>query len=237
MGSYEGTYILFIAPHDVDGEAGSEVQTRDRIREAVGLLATLYGRNIVYQHLFDNLIDMASDKASGFSPVFENPLAFPAVKLDSDEVGNVSAAIARLPERDQNRVYLALKWLQYAIYDLDGITAFIKYWVAIETLAMPDTANIRPIEDLLSGAYKIDLSQVRQTFFVGLLQSLRSSVIHDGYRIGIQGHLLHYVEALFSDFLRAKLGLECLQKAQATLSSSEIDLRAYTHEILKYAKN
>ncbi len=228
--SPQGTYALFLAPHDIDGVAGVEPVTRDRIREAVGLIGTLYGRNAVYQHLFDNLIELKDDKNSAFSPVFENPNWFPPLDMSETSVSLLKRSdteIKKLPERDKNRTYLALRWLQYALYEMDGVSSFIRYWVALETLAMPDTSNIMPMNELLAAAYNITPAQAKQKFMTGRLFDLRSKIVHDGRIVPIHAQLQRYMEALFADLLAATLGMPCEERAAAVISDPTCDLPSY----------
>jgi hypothetical protein len=226
----EGTYVLIIAPYVVDGTPGIEAATRDHVRDAVGLLATLYGRNVVYQHLFDNLVELAEEKRSVFSPTTENPLWFPAVNLSTDGIAllNVtSMAISQLPERDRNRTYLALRWLQYALYDMDGTSSFIKYWVAIETLAMPDTSNVRPINEALAKTYGMTVAAANQHFLVGRIFNLRSRIVHDGRIVPVHAQLLRYLESLFADLLAIMLGLQCEKRTETVLADPSCDLTTH----------
>src|SRR5216684_338281 len=51
-----------------------------------------------------------------------------------------------------HRVLLSLRWFEQALFD-HGIDAFLKYWIAVETVGMPDTSNIRPLIESLAVAY------------------------------------------------------------------------------------
>ena len=43
------------------------------MREVVGLAGAFYGRNVAYQHLFDNILNLENDQTSFFGPVMQNP--------------------------------------------------------------------------------------------------------------------------------------------------------------------
>ncbi len=226
----QGTYVLLIAPFEVDGVENSEAETRDKIRDAIGLLANLFGRNIVFQHMFDNVIQLDGDKTTSFSQTFENPFFFPEVNFNSNGIVTLqetSTAISKLTTREKNRTYLLLRWFQYALYDPDGPSSFIKYWIAIETLAMPDTSNIRPINEALVKLYGLTVEAANQHFYVGRILNLRSKIVHDGLIVPINAHLLRYLEALYSDLFAIKLGIYCKKRAEAMLLDSACELQNF----------
>ena len=226
--SVAGTYVLIMAPFDVDGTVGNEAAIRNQITEAVGLLSSLHGRNIVFQHLFDNVIEMSERKSTAFSPVMDNPNFFPIVGIGSNAtklLRQADAAIAKSDHKQKIAISLALRWFKSAVYETDGISGFVKYWVAIETLAMPDTTNIAPITQMLSDAYEISIEEVRQRFLVGRILNFRSEIIHNGHLGAINANLFRYMEALFSDLLSIKLGLRFEKRTEAILQEPGFDLQ------------
>jgi Apea-like HEPN len=227
--SVAGTYVLIMAPFDVDGTIGNEAAVRNQITEAVGLLTSLHGRNIVFQHLFDNIIEMTEHKSSAFSPVMDNLHFFPIVGVGSNAtklLRQADAAIAKSDQKQRTSMSLALRWFKSAVFETDGISGFVKYWVAIETLAMPDTTNIAPINQMLSDAYGMSIEGVRHRFLVGRLLNLRSEIIHNGHLGAINANLFRYMESLFSDLLSIKLGLRFEKRADAILREPNFDLQA-----------
>lgn len=228
--SPEGTYLLALAPYAVDGREGNEAQTRDNIRSALGLVATFYTKAAIYQHLFDNILLIGEQKTSAFSPVLQNPNWFPPVDLSGDSVkkiATINAALLGRPAEERNRIYLALRWLHAAVIEEDGVDSLLKYWVAIETLAMPDTTNILPANQRLAQGYEIELSEARDRFRLGRLANLRSDIVHNGKRLAIHSQLLRYVEYLFNDLLSVSLGVQCQRRAQTVIDEAWADLAPY----------
>lgn len=226
----EGTYVLALAPYSIDGAPGSEPATRDHVREAVGLIGAHFGRNGAYQHLFDNILELGTDQISAFSPVVQNPNWFAPVDLSDLGISFLNSAgelITKLKAPEKNRVLLALRWFHYAQFDEDGVSGFIKYWVAIETLAMPNSSDIRPIEVALAKAYEISVAEAKKEFLVGRLFGFRSKIIHDGLMIPIHGQLLKYVEALFVDLFSNFVGVDSPKRAGAVVSDPEFNLSSY----------
>lgn len=224
-----GFYVLFLLPFDTDGAFGDEALTRDRIRDAVGLLATLFGKNFVSKHLFDNVTKLDKGETSAFSEATENPHWFPAVDANTDllkQISNANSAICKLQDADRNRVYLCLRWLQQAIYDLDHIIAFIKFWIAIETLTM-DGTDIRPICDLLGIGYGMSSNDAKKHFNIDRIFGMRSAIVHGGKRLGIDGNLLLYLEAIVFDLISIKIGLPFEKRAEQKLRTHQFDVSAY----------
>ena len=117
-----------------------------------------------------------------------------------------------------------MRWFESAIYD-KGIDSLLKYWISIETLAMPDTTNIKVINEILSSAYKRTLDEVRDLFEVGRLFGLRSSIVHEGFNVPIGWLLLKYLEALYVDILFGILGLPCESRAEEIIKNPEFSLK------------
>jgi len=143
-----GPYAVLMTHVRPDGS--NEVAARDRISVAVGLLATLNGRNIVFEQLGEGEYSEAT--TTFYSPVIENPQAFGKPRLDRaylDMIEEAGARIVELDEAHANRVRLALRWFDMGIHD-SGVDAFLKLWFAIETLAMPDTTSIGPAEESMA---------------------------------------------------------------------------------------
>ena len=221
----EGPYLLLICPFDRDGIKGNEGSTKQTIAVYAGLITTLFGRNIVYRRVFDNILQCGTGQVTCFTSAIENPLWFPAPTIDDTHLQTVRTAdekIASLQQEDKNRIRLSLRWFESAIID-----AFLKYWIAMETVGMPDTTNIRPLNESLAAAYGITFEEARDSFAVGRLFGLRSRIVHDGLIMPIYGQLLKYTEAIYIDILHHHLGLPCGRKAEEIKSDPEFDLATY----------
>lgn len=222
-----GSYIMFIAPYMIDGREGNEAGTRQKIAIAVALFAALNGRNIVYEHVFDNIVEVSTLKSTGFGPVTQNPLSFPVPDVTDARLSTIrhaDAAIANLSPEARNRVVLSLRWFEGAVYETSGIDSLLKYWIAVETLSMPDTSNIRPVNEALANAYGLSYLEARDRFHVGRLYGLRNRIVHEGALTGIHGEMLLYIEALYADLLLPCLGLACERRAERALQESRFGL-------------
>jgi hypothetical protein len=60
--SPEGAYLLLILPFDDADPSGSESRNRARVAELGGLLVALFGPNLAYRRLFDNVVRPQSNQ-------------------------------------------------------------------------------------------------------------------------------------------------------------------------------
>lgn len=229
-----GCHLHLITPHVVDGKPANEAETRQRIQTAVGLLTAILGRNVVYARVTENELRLSDGTITGWGPVMDNPQWFAVPDINGQRLAFIESlgeAIAALPIRERNRIELSLRWLEGALYE-SGIDALLKYWIAIEALVMPDTTNVRPMNERLMAIYALpDHSRANDTFFTGRLQGLRSQVIHNGLIVPINANLLRYLEALYCDLLLGVLNLPTERRAQTVLQVSGFDLGAYLEQL------
>lgn len=221
----EGDYLVLLTPFTVDGQIGNEAETRERIRTATGLLAAIGGRNVVYERYFDGVKDLGTGEVQVTSDVIVNPLVFPIPDLSDHRLGLMSQAeraIRELPDTERNRIALSLRWFEAATY-VSGVDSYLRYWIALETLAMPDTSNIRPIREALARAYDLDPGHVTTRFHVGRLFGLRGLIVHEGRTPSIHSAILDYIGAVYADVLFDCLGLESERRAEAVTSEGKFD--------------
>ncbi len=191
-----GPYLVLYTPMD------SEVQARQRIEAVAGFIATFEGRALVYERLFDTTLE--GDSMTVYSPTLEDPGMHGRPEVSDEYLGFLSigaSTLSGLPDDERNRAELALRWVDAAVHDL-GVDAFIKYWFAIETLAMPDGTDIRPVNEALAAIYGISVEAARNRFHVGRIYGRRSRIVHAGELHPIDARVLIYLLGLFSDLFR-----------------------------------
>lgn len=228
--SPEGTYLIAIAPLAIDGDERPEASVKDDIRSALGLIAAFYTKAAIFQHLFDQIFHIGTKQTSGFGPVMQNLSWFPPIDLEGETLATIEAinyAISNQPSQVQNRIYLALRWIHAAAVEEDSVDCLLKYWVAIETLAISEGTNIYPANEYLAKGYGISIQEATDIFRLGRLFGVRSNIVHNGMRPAVHGHLLRYMEYLFSDLLSVILGIRCPQRAQVVIDEAWADLSAY----------
>jgi hypothetical protein len=221
-----GEWVVVIAPFEVDGRAADEPAVRQLISGMAGLVSVVCGRNSIYERVFDNVLKADGSLASGFSSVIENPSVFPRPDFSQptlDRLARLGKAVGALPARDQNRVLLSLHWHESALRS-EGIDAFLKSWIALEVLTMPDGTNIRPINECLSAGYGLSLDLATDTFQVGRLFGMRSRIVHAGEKLSLHYRLEQYVQAVYDDTLHEILQVPGAKTARSLLDATDVDL-------------
>jgi hypothetical protein len=203
-----GAYLIIILPFDIDGKQGNEREIKERLSDIVGLLVSVNRMNMVYEHVFDYVYNLSRKEKSVIGNVIINPNSFPIPILEKKQLEiiiNIDNSIESKEEPVKTRIRLALRWFKSAIYDVSG-DAFIKYWIAIETLGMPDTTNIRPVNESLARIYNITLDESVKKFNIGRIFGLRGMIIHNGQQLQISSTILDYLESIFVDLLFEEVG-------------------------------
>ena len=225
--SAHGGWLLLLTPFVVDGRPGNEAATRLRVSELAGLFAVFCGRNAVFEHVFDNEVRAHGQGTTVSSPVAENPGVFPRPDLGRkryDLLMKATAAIDRAPNALRNRITLSLHWYHLALRS-SGIDAFLKAWIALEILAMPDGTNIRRINESLSRAYGEPLEEATRKYSVGKLFNLRSRIVHNGELVSVHYLIEAYVQAIFSDVLCETLQVPTQGDTDALLTARGSELQ------------
>ena len=200
-----GVYLLIVTPND--GHGGERVQV------AAPLAAAVLGGSVIYRALFTNVFSTTGAGTQIKGPTFGPPKNFPAPSLDTDSVRRYKEAYLAVGSASQRaRIQLSLRWFEEAHHTFNE-DALLRYWFAIETLAMPNTTDIRPANELLARAYGMSLHDIRAEIELGRLQGLRSDIAHHGLMTALDSRLLNFAAAVYADILEATLGLTCQRRA------------------------
>lgn len=233
-----GAYLMLLLPFDKGGQPGDEKTTRARISEVIGLLTAVNGRNMAFDYVFDYeyVLGIKQDgtiERRVIGSVLQNPFVLPVPDISKkrlDFMTLIDSAIAIKPELQGNRISLALRWYQAAIFE-DGVDAFVKLWIAIETIAMPDTTNIKPIIMVLARIYGLTQEDAESRFQIGRIFGLRGRIIHRGEQISPRIGLLEYLQAIFEDLFFDAVGQPTEKRIDNVLNNPQMpDIR----EILQY---
>jgi len=216
----EMTFLLLLTPWESE-HPNPELLAHDRLESSAGLVAAVLGENAVYARVFENKIGLNEVRTEGVGPVVRVPSAS-TPRLDGsalEELRLLDAAIASQDASARERGRLSLRWFRAATLD-SGVDAFLKYWIALETLAMPDTTDIREIKRLLASAYSSPSGT--DPFQIGRLFGLRSRIVHDGLRMGITAAVESYLRAIYTDLLSAAVGRPCPHRAAAAQADGQV---------------
>jgi hypothetical protein len=224
--------LLVLLPYRIDGGEGNQQDAKRRTSVIVGFLAAILGQNAVLALILETVVEAASGRTSPPTVIWENPAAFPKPRLDRESVQHAQRVWARVAASDpptRNRLHLALHWFEAALRSR-FMDSFLKIWIALEVLGMPDGTNVRPLNEALASAYGFSVREAAEEFGLGRIQGARSRIVHDGVVIPIHQSLELYMQALFVDILYEMLGLSSEQRARRVAEHPGFDLRAFLLE-------
>jgi hypothetical protein len=211
-----GALLLLITPSEDEGEA-AEALARQRTAYIRSVVVAVLGRNAAFEHLFEYWFNINDRTNRRPDLVFDLPLAFAVPEINPQGIKLVSgtlAAIEALGEETQNRIRLALLWYERAIEGSrkvsplrNDVEGFINSWLALETLAMPNTTNEKPIKRKLEEIHDLTAQRAGEVFPIRRLAELRGEVVHQGKLEGVKPELLWFMADVFVDLLMHFLGL------------------------------
>lgn len=220
-GTSHGPWALLMTPTNVHDDPQDEARSRGRIEVVVALLASLGTRNLVFEKISDTVV-AATGQTIGFGDPFENPGFFPAPDVQPPAVDLLRSAMEGLNgmrAAQRNRIELSLGWIEQSQRGMNSADSFVKAWIALEILAMPDWNNLTPMNEAIAQAYGIGLEQARLRFEVGRLFGLRGEILHEG-RIAVDARLIAYASCLYQDLLCGQLGLPFIGRAGGWLEAN-----------------
>jgi hypothetical protein len=219
----EGAYVMLITPF-ATAEPGDEPATVNLIDATAGALAAICGRNAVFERVSDYEYHL-DQRMSSRELAWENPIAFDPPRLGARHA-TVYSVLARILDDNaprRSKTLLSLRWLEAATR-AGGVDAYLKYWIALETLLMTSFGDFSPIVESLSRAYSITSSEAGQRFAIGRMFGLRGRILHAGKQPPIHGTLLQYIEAICGDLLLETYGLPTFQRAAEVLARADFSL-------------
>lgn len=170
------------------------------LQTARGLLSNIEGKNSNYWHISDYILHFPKGNNSSVSPFIKMPDLTPSFTTGI-KVEDISKRLSSLNQDVQSRIKLGLRWVDSAEHENQSLDEFLKLWFAIETIAMPDTTNIKPLVNRLASIYNIDPAKAQNHFEIGKLFGLRSNIVHNGLNIGIHEQLNRYLKAIINDII------------------------------------
>jgi hypothetical protein len=227
LGARRGTWAVVFIKESV----GSEPVVRSQIEAAVSIVRLIHGRNAAFAAFGEPVPFTIGGDFQVLSSGVENPLAFPRPDLSEARLRLASdiAAAASEPSDRGRRLTLALRWAARA-QGLSGVDGFLSWWIAIETLAMPDTTNIAPLVEELSRLNGISTEEARARYHIGRLYRLRGRIVHAGQVTPLDERIVNFLAAVFSDLIVGVVGGP-VRDVETLLANPEFDLVALLPEL------
>jgi hypothetical protein len=221
----------------VDGDPrNDESACRRRLDACAGLLAAFNGRNIVGDLVHEEVRNLTSGQSNVFTIAMESVGWHGIPHLTKGKVEGYEEAYRRLtalPEVDQRRIALALRWFREGLFDGRGVDSFLKIWIGIEALAMEDGTNIAPLKQRLGAIYDLSTGDVESHLFVGRIWGLRGKIVHGGKVTSLDGRFVRYVTFLFVDLLIHELELPPGRVAAQFSVQDDFRVDSYLAQVLR----
>lgn len=217
--SGKGAWIAIVQPC-LTNSPTNEYALKARASIIAALLISVTTRNYAYARVFDNCVSLTTDEATATSPVVLGPHGFDRPRLSGlTTLQDASARLVSKTTADRRRIELSLHWYDKSLRSY-GVDSFLSNWIAIETLAMPDTSNVKPINRQLAEAYGLPYAEAAEKFCVGRLLGLRSRVVHDGEDLIVIAGMSDYMNCLYEELLHYALGMETNRLGQIAMHPS-----------------
>lgn len=230
-----GHLLLLLTPLVAKERSDPETSVKERLGLVRAAVVCIMGRNAAFEPAFEMSLRLRDAGLSRRSPAMENPSVLNAPDISLPAVNSVSRVLGALRTVDEEtgkRVRLALRWYQRALGDHRSLVVgdasaegFIQYWLALETLAMPNTTDIGPIKRLLADIHDLSTQEVGELFPIGKIYGLRSEVLHRGeMKSSSSGNLQDFMSDVFTDLLTHILGLPSGERTSKYLDGSAAGL-------------
>ena len=219
------THLLIITRLRKSGNTTHQLEIDNSINTAIGLLYTFFGRSIAFNHIYDNEIDLVTKRASASGKSFLDTRTFNGIRIDYKIISTIEEAYKKIDEsKDSDRFQLSLRWFADSYTTDDQTDAFLKNWIALETLAINSGSNIKPINSILANCYSMPEKEVVKYFMVGRLLKLRNNIVHNGAKIAPNSIIMDYARGLFVDIFFTIMGIPNSKQAKSILCNPYIDL-------------
>lgn len=198
-------YLLILHPYN---DSNHKFDTQNYL----AISSVVLGKNCVKDQLFTNTYDLKKDKmmvASHQKMVHID--GFPDKEMNNNalnDISRVSEAIGNYSTEDRPSIFLSLRWYIDAMNTNinESNLKFLKFWIAIETLCMHYTTNIKPLVKLLSKAYGYrDASEFKKLYLIGQISDIRSKIVHQGMNESLPIDLIYIIQSIYVDTLYYKI--------------------------------
>lgn len=219
----KGSYLIIFKNIE---DSYSEEKETEWFNSYIVISTIISGRNLAYRKIFGITVKIETSKFSVLGSTMRFPLYFPKPDIQFERFKMSKQILDKIFVINDNlkkRILLSMKWYYSSLYDV-SVDSFIKVWFAIEILAMPDTTNIAPINDILGKEYGLSRDETINMLNIGRLFGLRSSIIHGG-NTNIHEQASDYVEAVYIDLLYSFLEIESEKRIKKVLEKPGFEIK------------
>jgi hypothetical protein len=217
----KSSFVLLATPYrDGDVIYRDAQNILERIR---GLFCMLFGTNFLHQKVMSaEIFNYPSTRIEQITKniKFVSPASGPYVHVNNlHEIEEIANAIAELQETNKIRIESAI---HYFVRGLEDDDTFLFFWTAIEMLSGKQKNGSKFVREVLRSIYsEVDINK---EFGFNKLENLRDDWVHKGEIPDINHDTLRYMQLMFLDILRFKLGLSTKKHLEAICRSPNFNL-------------
>lgn len=245
-----GDFLLLILKENEDYNHEFE------LKQFSGLLSLLLGINITRKFLFNFPLQICNGQVLTFSSSGAtwkfSPINGP--NLDEKNLSLVHSSLAnieKLEKKKQNKIKKSLFWFSEAQLE-KGPIAFLKYWIAIETLVKDKEIEIKErycflfhrtvkkaaktndsISRRLQEIYGLKDSKIRKQFQLKRLGKLRALTAHHGRSPILSSFFLKFCEMLYLDLFHFEVNNSKKSLSIGFIQDDNFDLEKILKEATK----
>jgi Apea-like HEPN len=146
-----------------------------------------------------------------------------AVTLEqfSDWTKTTLASLLERPREDKDRTSLACEWYWRSTQTSDLVTEYLELWFVVEVIAMPDTADVRPVRERLAAAF--GPSERAWQEFVGRHYGRRSKLVHGNTKREVEEQEVESLRDLVQALLELEFGIDNPERGNRLRLRASID--------------
>jgi hypothetical protein len=200
-------YLQMITPFTENGVQIERQTIHNRLNQVKGLLSVHFGANILFYELTNETRKLSNpDKATMFmEPLLIDPISVDLKRPQILGFIDIIAKIDALNEHQRKPILLTAQFYLDGLRDFKKAMlpqAFIKLWIAIEGISMPNSTNITGLNEKLKSHYGLsDKNEAKSKFFTGHLFRIRSLMFHRAELPEINPRVIDLMIHLYYDLL------------------------------------
>ena len=175
----------------------------------VGILRLVGGNNLLRQLVREGTVYVSTGNIKTPTSVVPVPCASegPFATVETwEQLKEITNAVSERSNSQKKRIELSTQLIERAFL-AHGRFKFFSYWVALEVAA--DTHSTGKIATLLVNTYGRSRGYILNDLGFETLKATRTAVFHNGEHYEMPSDVERYIQHLFLDVARAKLGLKC----------------------------
>lgn len=239
---FPGSTCIFISlPFITDGKTADSERVTNALSVVHSLFVSHIGKNALRDIIFDGSISALDGTFSPLGTVTNIPHPSEGPNIEDllwVSIREIVEVLDKCDDSDRERYELAIEIFERGISEYSKDTrkseAFLFYWIAMEIVC----GGSGRVESTLRIAYQYqDRKEVQLALGTKAIRNWRNDMVHDGRRPPTNNYVDRYMQLLFTDVLRSKLGLENLQLALSFSKTPGVDLSVIGLKNLKTEKD